>query len=573
MRLTETSDRDLVSQTARGSADAYAELWRRHAGAARAAARSVTRIDPDDLVSETYTRVLALIKAGRGPTDGFRPYVLVTTRNIAAEWGGRSREHPTDFPDDIEGPDLTMDAVVAEHERSTVARAFRALPERSREVLWYTAVEGMSVSEVAPIMGLKPNAVAALSFRAREALRTSWVGMQIDSITGHPECEWTSRRIPRRARGSLRPAEAARVDRHLDECDDCRAVAAEAMVVDERLRIVLVPLLLGTAAAGYLEWIGQQRAPAASASAVSDGGGSAAVVTADRVSPRPLLVGGAVAVAAALALGAWGFAAGQPATQAGTAQPGASDAVTAAGSSPTQDASATDDALATEEAPVVIPSSPAPPVSIPRSVPAPVPPPATSVPVPIPPMPLTPAPPVVLPMAPSIEAKPTEPWLLPSISGIAEPGALVRVAATAQPSGQVSMWDVQASASGIWTTDAAVLPAGVYDIAAIQRIRSLDSAESATIVVTIEAPPALSVTMANPPKATGERKATFVVTGVPGRQIDFTLGGVTTVKTLDSSGTFTYTAELITPAAAADHSVRYRMGGLVGPSRTVAVVQ
>jgi hypothetical protein len=58
--------------------------------------------------------------------------------------------------------------VVAEFESSVAARAFRRLPERWRTVLWLTEVEQESPAEVAPLLGLSPNAVAALAYRARE---------------------------------------------------------------------------------------------------------------------------------------------------------------------------------------------------------------------------------------------------------------------------------------------------------------------------------------------------------------------------------------------------------------------
>ena len=48
------------------------------------------------------------------------------------------------------------------------------LPTRWREILWRTIVVGEPLSVVAATMGLKPNAAAALSFRARRGLSKAY---------------------------------------------------------------------------------------------------------------------------------------------------------------------------------------------------------------------------------------------------------------------------------------------------------------------------------------------------------------------------------------------------------------
>ena len=69
-----------------GDDSAYAELWTRHQAAARRMAAQVA--DPgnvDDLVNESYYRVLRVVKAGHGPQDAFRPYLFSTMRRFAID--------------------------------------------------------------------------------------------------------------------------------------------------------------------------------------------------------------------------------------------------------------------------------------------------------------------------------------------------------------------------------------------------------------------------------------------------------------------------------------------------------
>lgn len=62
------------------------------------------------------------------------------------------------------------DPAVADLERTMIARAFASLPERWQAVLWHTETEGARPAEVASLLGLTANGVAALAYRAREGL-------------------------------------------------------------------------------------------------------------------------------------------------------------------------------------------------------------------------------------------------------------------------------------------------------------------------------------------------------------------------------------------------------------------
>lgn len=65
------TDGELLASSRSGSTAAYAELWKRHHRAGLAAAHGMApHLDAQDLVSESFLKILALIMDGRGPQGG-----------------------------------------------------------------------------------------------------------------------------------------------------------------------------------------------------------------------------------------------------------------------------------------------------------------------------------------------------------------------------------------------------------------------------------------------------------------------------------------------------------------------
>ena len=171
-----TSDADLLEQSKQGSSAAFGELWARHAAAGRTVARSFTSsLDPDDLVAEAFTKIYQLLLKGKGPSGAFRPYLFTTIRNTAASWGRARRETTIDTLETLEDPNSSEESSLAALDMGLTASAFRALPTRWQEVLWYSEVESMTPAQIAPLLGMSANSVAALSYRAREGLRQAWI--------------------------------------------------------------------------------------------------------------------------------------------------------------------------------------------------------------------------------------------------------------------------------------------------------------------------------------------------------------------------------------------------------------
>lgn len=247
-------DADLVLRTRSGDSVAFAELWRRHYRSGIIVARSVSPgTDADDLVQEAYTRIYESIRKGGGPTGSFRAYLFTSIRNTAAGWGRTRRETTIDALETMEDPSTTEQATEDALDRGLTYQAFRSLPTRWQEVLWYSEVETMKPSEIAPLLGMKASAVAQLTFRAREGLREAWVQAHLRSVADDSDCAWSIERLGAYARNNTGRRDRARLEAHLGSCARCTIVASEASEVSSRLALVLIPLTVGvTGTAGYL---------------------------------------------------------------------------------------------------------------------------------------------------------------------------------------------------------------------------------------------------------------------------------------------------------------------------------
>lgn len=251
------SDEELILLARAGDRGAFGELWQRHSRSGLRVARQFTSsIDADDLVSEAYARIYQRVLAGGGPDGAFRPYLYTTIRNLASRWGQSRRDVNVDDMGAFEDPTLSDDPATIALDRTLTVRAFRALPERWQSVLWYTEVEGMDPHEVAPILGISANGVAALAYRAREGLRKAWLQAHVSDATASGgrsvDCTWSIARLGDYARDGLTARDRTRVDDHLAICATCSIINEEVDEVGSRLALVMLPLLLGGIAGGTL---------------------------------------------------------------------------------------------------------------------------------------------------------------------------------------------------------------------------------------------------------------------------------------------------------------------------------
>jgi RNA polymerase sigma-70 factor (ECF subfamily) len=127
--------------------------------------RFPTLHDVDDLVQETYSRVLRARARGRATLT--RGYLFVVARNVALDLLRRERVFPVERLGDCAGrsvveekPDAA-ESLSHEQELALLAEAMRALPPRCREILTLRRIEGRSHREIAGRMGIAEGTVNA----------------------------------------------------------------------------------------------------------------------------------------------------------------------------------------------------------------------------------------------------------------------------------------------------------------------------------------------------------------------------------------------------------------------------
>ncbi|HYF46361.1 MAG TPA: sigma-70 family RNA polymerase sigma factor [Acidimicrobiales bacterium] len=258
------SDAVLLERVRAGDKDAYGQLYLRHEPAATSLARYLTKSnhEADDVVADAFARVLRAIKGGAGPTEAFRPYLLTAVRRTVWRHAEESNHHRlAASEDEAELLDLRL-AVEPEDktDEGIILRAFQELPERWQLVLWHTEIEGQPPAAVAPLLGLSPNATAALAVRAREGLRQAFLQAHLQAQPAE-SCRFSVEHLGSFVRDGLGKRDNAKVEAHLAQCEDCRGLQADLGSLNKALRGVVGPAVLGAGAARWL----QTRAAEASA--------------------------------------------------------------------------------------------------------------------------------------------------------------------------------------------------------------------------------------------------------------------------------------------------------------------
>jgi RNA polymerase sigma factor (sigma-70 family) len=311
------ADAELIAAVRGGDLDAYGELYARHVDAARRLARQLTSpADADDLVSDAFTKVLTVLQRGGGPDLAFRAYLLTAVRRLHVDRiRAGSRLRPVDDLTPFD-PGLPFhDTAIEGFDNAAAAKAFSTLPERWQMVLWHTEVEGQKPADIAPLLGMSANSVAALAYRAREGLRQAFLNQHAADLDD-VDCAWTRDHLGAYVRGGLSRRDAGKVDDHLAGCRACAAVYLELTEVNSGLAGLLAPLLLGAAGAGYLS-AAHGGTAAAAGGAVSSGLAGARAWVSTHAS---LAAVGGVAVTATALLAVYGVSHfnGNEAADAGT---------------------------------------------------------------------------------------------------------------------------------------------------------------------------------------------------------------------------------------------------------------
>ncbi|WP_129786303.1 sigma-70 family RNA polymerase sigma factor [Promicromonospora panici] len=251
------SDAELILQVRSGDRDAFGVLYERHAAAARALARQyVSPTDAEDVVADAFSKLFEMLRRGAGPDAGFRPYLYTVVRHRAFDVSrGAARTRPS-TDDEIESVlgrvASEEDPALAGFERSVIYKAYADLPERWREVLWYVLVDDVKPAQVAPVLGLSPNGVSALLYRAKEALRAGYLQQHLTHAPSDT-CRSVNPLLGGYVRESLSKRETTKITEHLATCGTCNALVLELHDVAHGMKTVIAPLVLG---AGGLALVG-----------------------------------------------------------------------------------------------------------------------------------------------------------------------------------------------------------------------------------------------------------------------------------------------------------------------------
>ena len=119
--------------------------------------------DCDDVIQETYTRVLREKDAGR--IQHPRAFMFTAARNVALDFFRRRCTAGADAVTHFDaahvvedGPDAA-DTLNQRQELELVAEAVRALPERCRQVIMLRYLKGCSYKEIAALLAISPETV------------------------------------------------------------------------------------------------------------------------------------------------------------------------------------------------------------------------------------------------------------------------------------------------------------------------------------------------------------------------------------------------------------------------------
>jgi RNA polymerase sigma factor (sigma-70 family) len=126
--------------------------------------------EPDDVVGETFVKVVRYIDGFDGDEAAFRTWVFTIGRNLVIDDLRKRSRRPVDvIPDDqlVDAEDDAMRDLMTAHVEEVLAH----LSVDQRDVLLLRILGGLTIAEVALVVGKKEGAVKMLQARGLAAIR------------------------------------------------------------------------------------------------------------------------------------------------------------------------------------------------------------------------------------------------------------------------------------------------------------------------------------------------------------------------------------------------------------------
>lgn len=127
----------------------------------------------EDIVSDTFLRLLEAVHAGKGPRRNLRGWLIGTAFHLVQDHYRRHYRRPTEQMNDEALEHLAPDTRPTQRVdlKQTLQAALRHLTPEQQHVIALRFGAGLSLEETAAVMGKKANAIKALQRRALAALR------------------------------------------------------------------------------------------------------------------------------------------------------------------------------------------------------------------------------------------------------------------------------------------------------------------------------------------------------------------------------------------------------------------
>lgn len=170
------NDGELIAQYKAGDAEAFAALYQRHKAMVAGYARAITgsREEAENIVQEVFLAVIRRFESLK-PEGNFRAYLLTRARGLALNLRRVRLPDHGDCPDAALAEPGPPEAAEKEEAAERLRAALESLPREQREVVALRAHGGMTVAEIADMLG---EPVGTIKSRYRYALEKLRVSLQ-----------------------------------------------------------------------------------------------------------------------------------------------------------------------------------------------------------------------------------------------------------------------------------------------------------------------------------------------------------------------------------------------------------